>query len=229
MTAIITALVYRMLAPLVRLLVRMRVTPNGLTTSGLLVNFLAAVVLIAGGELGQRGDMAYIGWASALILFAGLFDILDGQVARTGGMTSTFGGIYDSVIDRYSELIMFLGMCYYLVSHGFFLTSLLSFIAMIGSVMVSYTRARAEGAGLSCKTGIMQRPARIVLIGLAGIVCAASTSVTDGYVKIRSGDPIFGTVETIALYAIPIGIVAVFSNITAIGRLRHCRSQLITK
>lgn len=229
MTATITILVYRILAPLVRLLVHLRVTPNGLTTAGLLVSFLAAIVLIVGGELGARGDMAYIGWASALILFAGLFDILDGQVARTGDMTSTFGGIYDSVIDRYSELIMFLGMCYYLVSHGFFLTSLLSFVAMIGSVMVSYTRARAEGAGLSCKTGLMQRPARILLIGVSGLVCAASTAVTDGYVKFRSGDPLFGTAETIALYAIPIGIVAVFSNITAIGRLRHCRSQLMAK
>ncbi|MBR9974203.1 MAG: CDP-alcohol phosphatidyltransferase family protein [Bacteroidetes bacterium] len=229
MTDRITQIVYRMLAPLVRLLVRMHVTPNGLTTAGLAVNFVAAIVLITGGELGARGDMAYIGWASALILFAGLFDILDGQVARGGGMETTFGGIYDSVVDRYSELIMFLGMCYYLVSHGFFLTSLLSFVAMIGSVMVSYTRARAEGAGLTCKTGIMQRPARIVLIGAAGIVCAASTALTDGYVKIRSGDPLFGDVETIALYAIPIGLVAFFSNVTAIGRLRHCHAQLAGK
>jgi phosphatidylglycerophosphate synthase len=225
----ITRIAYRILAPLVHLLVRLRVTPNGLTTSGLVVNFLAAVVLIAGGEAGARGDMAYIGWASALILFAGLFDVLDGQVARSGGMATTFGGIYDSVIDRYSELIMFLGMCYYLVSHGFFVTSLLSFVAMIGSVMVSYTRARAEGAGLSCKTGIMQRPARILLIGTSGMVCAASTGFTDGYVKFRSGDPVFGSIETIALYAVPIGLVAVFSNITAIGRLRHCHAQLTGK
>lgn len=229
MTVTITALVYRILAPLVRLLVRLGITPNGLTTAGLSVNFLAAIVLIAGGELGARGDMAYIGWASALILFAGLFDMLDGQVARAGGTASTFGGIYDSVIDRYSELVMFLGICYYLVSHGFFLTSLLSFVAMIGSVMVSYTRARAEGAGLSCKTGVMQRPARILLIGVAGIVCAASTALTDGYIKIRSGDPLFGDVETIALYAVPIGLVAFFSNVTAVGRLRHCHAQLAGK
>lgn len=226
MTSRIVETVYRVIAPLVRMLVRLRATPNGLTTAGLLVNFLAAIVLIAGGEQGERGDMSYIGWASALILFAGLFDILDGQVARAGGMVSTFGGIYDSVIDRYSELIMFLGMCYYLVSHGFFVTSLLSFIAMIGSVMVSYTRARAEGAGLSCKTGVMQRPARILLIGIAGLLCAASTSFTGGYVKLTSGIPIIGSVETIALYGVPIGIVALFSNATALGRLRHCRIQL---
>lgn len=226
MTARIVDTVYRILAPLVRLLVRLRVAPNDLTTAGLVVNFLAAIVLVVGGEHGDRGDMSYIGWASALILFAGLFDILDGQVARGGGMTTAFGAIYDSVIDRYSELIMFLGMCYYLVSHGFLLTSLLAFVAMIGSVMVSYTRARAEGAGLSCKTGLMQRPARIVLLAAAGLACAISTACTGGYVKIRSGDPVFGSIETIAIYAIPIGLVALLSNLTALGRLRHCWTQL---
>ena len=226
MTPRIVDTVHRILAPLTRVLIRLHVTPNNLTTAGLVANFLAAILLIVGGEHGARGDMSYIGWASALILFAGLFDILDGQVARGGGMSTTFGAIYDSVIDRYSELIMFLGMCYYLVSHAFFFTSLLAFLAMIGSVMVSYTRARAEGAGISCKTGLMQRPARIVLLGVAGIACACSTSFTGGYVKYESVIPVLGSVETIAVYSVPIAVVALLSNATAIGRLRHCRTQL---
>jgi CDP-diacylglycerol--glycerol-3-phosphate 3-phosphatidyltransferase len=92
-----------------------------------------------------------------MILFAGLFDMLDGQVARIGKMSSKFGALYDSVLDRYSELFMFLGICYYLVSQKYFIGALIAFLAMIGSIMVSYTRARAEGLGIQCSVGLMQR------------------------------------------------------------------------
>ncbi|MDH7516558.1 MAG: CDP-alcohol phosphatidyltransferase family protein [Bacteroidota bacterium] len=226
MIEMITRIVHTILQPLVRRLIAWKITPNQLTTFGLIVNVVAAVVLIIGGVAGERGDMQYLGWASALILFAGLFDILDGQVARTGGGATAFGAVYDSVIDRYSELIMFLGICYYLVSHGFLISSLLAFIAMIGSVMVSYTRARAEGVGISCKRGLMQRPVRIIVIGLSGLLCAASTTWTGGYVKVYIGGYFFPYAETIAFFAVPIGVVGLLSNITAIGRLLHCKREL---
>lgn len=217
--------VYGILMPLVRLFVRLNIAPNVITSIGLAINIVAAAVFILGAEIGGRGDLSYIGWGSALILFAGLFDILDGQVARMGNTTSVYGGIYDSVMDRYSELIMFLGICYYLVSHSYLLSSLFAFIAMIGSIMTSYTRARAEGAGLQCNSGLMQRPARILIIGLSGLLCSFVSGLIGGEAQLRIGFVPFHVAETIAIFTIPITVVAVLSNITAVRRLLNCRKQ----
>src|SRR5579863_6061538 len=163
--------IYRIINPIVRLLIKAGLTPNMVTTIGLLLNVGVSVIFIMGAEEGRRGDLSYVGWAGALILFAGLFDMLDGQVARLGNMSSTFGALYDSVLDRYSELILFLGICYYLVAHHYFLSSLFAFIALIGSMMVSYVRARAEGLGVESKGGLMQRPERIVTLGVSALAC----------------------------------------------------------
>ena len=95
--------------------------------------------------------------------------MLDGQVARLGKMSSSFGALFDSVLDRYSELFLFLGICYYLIAHHYFMSSLIAFIALIGSMMVSYTRARAEALIGSCKVGFMERPERIVLVILGAL------------------------------------------------------------
>ncbi|MDT8323079.1 MAG: CDP-alcohol phosphatidyltransferase family protein [Bacteroidota bacterium] len=219
-------LVYRFLSPLVILLVRLGVTPNMLTTTGLLLNIIAAAVFILGAEYGSRWDYSFIGWASALLLFAGLFDMLDGQVARAGNNCSRFGAIFDSVMDRYSELFMFLGICYYLVAHHYLLSSLFAFIAMIGSIMVSYTRARAEGAGVECSAGLMQRPARILIIGVAGIACALTAEWLGSDARIELGLPGLRYAELISVFTLPITLVAVLSNITAMGRLLSCHAQL---
>jgi phosphatidylglycerophosphate synthase len=101
--------------------------------------------------------------------------MLDGQVARLGNMSSPFGALYDSVLDRYSELILFLGICYYLVAHHYFLSSLFAFIGLIGSMMVSYTRARAEGLGIECKDGLMQRPERVIIVGVSALACGIAS------------------------------------------------------
>src|ERR1700688_3092144 len=145
--------IYSIINPFVRLLLKIGFTPNTVTATGFLLNVGVAVIFIMGGEEGNRGDFSYVGWAGALILFAGLFDMLDGQVARLGEMSSSFGALFDSVLDRYSELVMFLGICYYLIAHHYFMSSLIAFIALIGSMMVSYTRARAESLGIECKSG----------------------------------------------------------------------------
>jgi CDP-diacylglycerol--glycerol-3-phosphate 3-phosphatidyltransferase len=162
-------IVYKIINPFVEFLIRSKVTPNAITTIGLIINVAATVVLIIGAEFGERGDHRYIGIAGGIILFAGLFDMIDGRLARLGNMSSKFGALYDSVLDRYSELIMFLGICYYLISHDYFISSVFGFIAMIGSIMVSYTRARAEALGADCSVGWMQRPERILLISISAI------------------------------------------------------------
>ncbi|RMG87432.1 MAG: CDP-alcohol phosphatidyltransferase family protein [Bacteroidetes bacterium] len=220
-------MVYKIIDPFIQTLIRLKVTPNAITTVGLLINLAAAVVLIIGAEKGARGDHSYVGYAGLIILFAGLFDMIDGQLARKGNMASKFGALYDSVLDRYSEMIMFLGICYYLVSHHYFLSSLFAFIAMIGSVMVSYTRARAEGLGVNASVGLMQRPERIVLIGMSAIACGLFSKWVGADVKITVEWLPFPLFETITLFTFPLAVLAVLANLTALRRLFHSRKLLM--
>lgn len=218
--------IYVVINPLVRGLIKMGLTPNAVTTIGLILNIGVAVIFIIGAEDGNRADLSYIGWAGGLILFAGLFDMLDGQVARLGNMSSRFGALYDSVLDRYSELVLFLGICYYLVAHHYFLSSLFAFIALIGSMMVSYTRARAEGLGIECKGGLMQRPERVVILALSAIACGIVAACIGGDYKLFIPGIPFHVFETISIFTIPITIMAVLTNITAINRLRDAGAAL---
>jgi phosphatidylglycerophosphate synthase len=218
--------IYKVINPLVKLLIRAGLTPNMVTTIGLLLNIGVSIIFIAGAEEGKRGDLSYVGWAGALILFAGLFDMLDGQVARLGNMSSRFGALYDSVLDRYSELILFLGICYYLVAHHYFFSSLFAFIGMIGSLMVSYTRARAEGLGIECKDGLMQRPERVILIAVSALACGITGHFIGGNYKIHWPGSNFPIFETISIFTIPLTVMAVLANGTAIGRLIDAKKSL---
>jgi len=218
--------IYKVINPLVKVLIRMGLTPNMVTTIGLILNIGVAIIFISGAEEGRRGDLSYVGWAGGLILFAGLFDMLDGQVARLGNMSSPFGALYDSVLDRYSELILFLGICYYLVSHHYFMSSLFAFIGLIGSMMVSYTRARAEGLGIECKDGLMQRPERVIIIGVSALACGIASRWMGGDYKIPWPNSNFPIFETISIFTIPLTIMAFLANWTAIGRLRDARKTL---
>lgn len=218
--------IYKGINPLVRALIKIGFTPNLVTITGLVLNIGVAIIFIKGAEQGNRGDLSYIGWAGALILFAGLFDMLDGQVARLGNMSSTFGALFDSVLDRYSELIMFLGICYYLVAHHYFLSSLAAFIALIGSMMVSYTRARSEGLGIPNKGGLMQRPERVILIAVAAITCGVTSHFIGGnYKYFMPGIP-FHIFETMTIFTLPIIVMAILTNITAIKRLIDAKKAL---
>ena len=218
--------IYKVIDPFVKVLIKLGLTPNAVTSIGFVLNIGVAVIFIVGGEEGNRGDLTYVGWAGGLILFAGLFDMLDGQVARLGNMKSTFGALYDSVLDRYSELIMFLGICYYLVAHHYFLSSIFAFIAMIGSMMVSYVRARAEGLGIESKGGLMQRPERIITIGVCAIACGLTSLSIGGDYKLYVPGIKFHVFETMSIFTIPITILAVLTNITAFKRLTGARKTL---
>ncbi|HEX8427053.1 DUF4833 domain-containing protein [Hymenobacter sp.] len=221
--------IYKVINPFVRLLIKIGFTPNGVTLTGMLLNIGVAVLFIIGAEEGNRGDLRYVGWGGALILFAGLFDMLDGQVARLGNMKSDYGALFDSVLDRYSELFTFLGICYYLVAHHYFLSSLFAFIALIGSMMVSYTRARAEGLGIECSGGLMQRPERVVLLGVSALVCGISSAfLGDDYKLFVPGVP-FHVFETMSIFTLPITVLAVLSNITAVSRLLQAKKGLELK
>jgi CDP-diacylglycerol---glycerol-3-phosphate 3-phosphatidyltransferase len=221
--------IYRIIDPFVKLLIKLGFTPNTVSVIGFILNIGVAAVFMLGAEKTNRGDLSYVGWAGALILFAGLFDMLDGQVARLGKMGSSFGALLDSVLDRYSELFMFLGICYYLISHHYFISSLFAFIGLIGSMMVSYTRARAEGLGIDCKGGLMQRPERIVLIGTSALACGILAQYIGGDYKLYVKGIRYHVFETMSVFTIPITILAVLTNITAYKRLMDAKRALDQK
>jgi CDP-diacylglycerol--glycerol-3-phosphate 3-phosphatidyltransferase len=143
-----------------------RIHPNVLTFLGLLVNAAAAALLASGWFLA----------AGLVIMVAGLFDMVDGRVARETNRVTRFGGFFDSVLDRYSDLVLLMGLLVYYASINRFFYVVLTAVVMTGSVMVSYTRARAECAIPRCKVGFMERPERVVLL-IIGAVCGRMAQV----------------------------------------------------
>jgi CDP-diacylglycerol---glycerol-3-phosphate 3-phosphatidyltransferase len=217
-------LVYRVIHPFILGLSKLGVTPNAVTVAGFMLNIGVAAIFIEGGNE-DRLDLRYVGWGGALILFAGLFDMIDGRLARVTNQSSKFGAFFDSVIDRYSELVMFLGICYYLVAQQYFLSSLFAFLALIGSIMVSYIRARAEGLGIECSDGLMQRPERIILIGSSAVLCGLAQSWF-GQFKYNCFGTSFPIWENISVFTFPLFLLALLANFTAWQRLQHCKKIL---
>lgn len=204
-------LIYKIINPLVHGMIKVGITPNFITTTGLILNVAAAALLIYAG-MNTFHDYAYVGWAGGIILFAGLFDMMDGRVARVGNMSSTFGALYDSVLDRYSELVTLFGILYYLILQGYAWGSIITFVALIGSLMVSYVRARAEGLGLECKVGLMQRPERVVLTALGAVFCGL-------FGECEAFDPML-------ILIVPLAVIALLANVTAFVRIAHCYKLL---
>jgi CDP-diacylglycerol--glycerol-3-phosphate 3-phosphatidyltransferase len=168
--------------PIAAFLNRLGIHPNTLTLIGLLGNFIGAFVLSSGNFL--------VG--GLIILAMGPFDALDGAMARLRGEPSDFGGFVDSVTDRYSELLIFGGLLIHYLNNSEVLLASVTFIAASGSVMVSYSRARAEGLGFEAKIGILTRVERFVILVPSLVL----------------GVPWLG-----------VGIVAIFANLTALQRI----------
>src|SRR6201986_3741296 len=139
---------------IVRWLALSKIHPNVLTFFGLVINIWAAWLF-------SQGRMTAAG---LVIIGAGLFDMVDGRVARATNQVTRFGGFFDSVLDRYSDLALLMGLLVYYgtINRPFYVV--LTAVVMTGSVMVSYTRARAENTIPSCKVGFMERPERVVLV-----------------------------------------------------------------
>ncbi len=157
---------------------------------------------------------AMVTLAGAVIIVFSTFDMLDGQVARLGGMVSRFGALYDSVLDRYCELFTLGGIAFYMMMVGYPIGALVTFLALVGSIMVSYVRARAEGVGLECKVGFMQRPERVVVTAIGCLACGITGMCVPN--------------SQIAIYilVIAMAVIAVFANITAFARVDVCRKGL---
>ncbi|QJA06041.1 CDP-alcohol phosphatidyltransferase family protein [Thermosulfurimonas marina] len=145
-----------LLLPLARLLARLRVSPNAVSVAG----FLG--VALAGGFIA----LGHLRLGGLLLGIFGSLDAVDGLLARRTGQVSTFGAFLDSTLDRYAEIVLFLGILWYLLVWEDPLGVVLAFVALTGSLMVSYARARAEGLGLSCKVGLLTRFERLLLLTL---------------------------------------------------------------
>ena len=132
-------LIYKVINPLVYGMIKIGITPNVVTTIGFLGNVLAAALMVYASTQETATEQFYwVAWSGATIIIFSLFDMLDGQVARLGGMISTFGAMYDSVLDRYCELFTLGGITYYLMETGYETGAIITFLALIGSIMVSY-------------------------------------------------------------------------------------------
>lgn len=133
-----------------------RVTPNMLTVMGLLLNLVTAAVIAAG----------HAGIGGGLLLVAGIFDMFDGALARVTGKASAFGAFFDSTLDRIAEAGIGLGLLWYYNAHHNGPGATLLYLVVIGSLMISYARARAEGLNIECKVGLMARPERVIALAV---------------------------------------------------------------
>jgi len=155
-------------ASIMRPLARLGINPNVVTLLGLLLSIVTASVIASG----------YVEAGGALVLFAGVFDMFDGAMARVRNAATTFGAFLDSTLDRYSESIILGGLLFYALQRPGLHEALwpwaneqqwmivLVFVSAIGSLMVSYAKARAEGLGLECRTGLLARPERVVILAV---------------------------------------------------------------
>lgn len=146
--------------PVAGALAKMGVSPNMVTFAGLVGAGISAWLLSEG--------MLWVG--GVVMLIAGVLDLFDGALARNTGQDSPFGALLDSVVDRVSEIVVLLGLLLYYVRSGSLEGTVLVYLAVGGSVMVSYLRARSEGLGIDCKVGVMTRPERVAALGIGLIV-----------------------------------------------------------
>jgi CDP-diacylglycerol--glycerol-3-phosphate 3-phosphatidyltransferase len=191
------------ISPLENFLVRKRFNPDHITA--LSFGFNAAGCLLFCG-----GGVFMAGWA---ILFAGTLDVLDGRIARKIGKASKRGAFFDSMLDRYGEILIFLGLAVHLRDSILFPVIL---VALAGSLMVSYTRARAEGLGVTCRVGMMQRPERIVLLGL-GAIFSSVLYMLRGTLGVDAGPYLMGFVLI---------LIAILANYTSFSRMIHVMREL---
>jgi phosphatidylglycerophosphate synthase len=144
--------------PLQKIARMIPIDPNVLTVTGFIITIVACSVLVSNLQLG-----------GILVLAGGMFDVLDGVVARVNGKSSKFGAFLDSVLDRYSDALILLAIAWNLGKQANYPGVALCLLTLVGAFLISYSRARAEGLGESCKYGLMERPERVVLISLGAI------------------------------------------------------------
>ncbi len=153
-------LAYRITDPLVEVVSKSGITPNVLTLINLALNIVAAYVIATSHFL----------LGGVLVLVSGLFDLLDGALARFTNQSTKFGAILDSTVDRISEAAILSGLLIWYIPRGASLEIVLIFAALIGSFLVSYIRARAEGVGWQCQVGLFTRAERVIVLAIGLLI-----------------------------------------------------------
>jgi len=204
----------RVISPAGKLMARLGVHPNILSLAGLVLSAFAGLIYSTGSFF----------WGAWVLVLAGTCDALDGQLARQAEKDSSFGAFFDSTLDRFSEVFIFLGLAWHFSGGAVFWSSkagnpadfqsplavLLIILAIAGSFMVSYTRARAEGLGVSCEVGLMQRPERVTLLIIGSLVASI---------------PVIGPF----IMKLTLLLLAVLSNFTALHRMIYVKKELYRK
>jgi CDP-diacylglycerol---glycerol-3-phosphate 3-phosphatidyltransferase len=165
------------------------IDPNALTVTGTIFGLVASACIVF--------EHLFLG-ALALLL-SGFFDMLDGALARSSGRVTVFGGFLDSVLDRYTDLLVMGGIFFFYVTHGSVRYACITFIAAVGTAIIPYARARAEAAALQCRSGLLERPERILLLLIGLLIPALLSSV--------------------------MVVLAVLSHVTVIQRIIHVRKS----
>ena len=203
---------FKIVGPVGDLFARAGIHPNVLSIAGLLLSVAAGVIYCHGSFF----------WAAWVVVLAGICDTLDGRIARQTNKKSDFGAFFDSTLDRYSDMFLFIGLAYYFAGGRPFLMTLQGsgtqavspwtviaiVFAIAGSFMVSYTRARAEGLGLECKAGMMQRPERITLLVIGSLLGSL---------------PAVG----VLLLQLTLLVLAVSTNLTAAYRIMFIKNRML--
>jgi len=182
----------RLLEPVSGLLSKLGLTPNHISLAGTAASALSGILYYSGN----------FRIAGVILALSGLCDLLDGNMARTQGKTSSFGAFLDSTVDRYSDMFVLFGILGYSFKHSETALFFLTLAALMGSIMVSYTRARAECIIERCDVGIMERPDRVVVLILFSLIDRVDLAVA---------------------------IIAVLANITAIQRILYTKKRLEEK
>jgi phosphatidylglycerophosphate synthase len=189
----------RIIDAIVRALARSRINPNALTFFGLLMN-IGCGVLYGYGKFFEAG---------VLLILAALVDMLDGRVARLRGRVTRFGAFFDSVLDRYSDIVVYVGIMIFYSQEGATLLVALTGLALVGSVLVSYSRARAESLNIACKVGFLERPERLVLLIIGSLTAVGPSS-----------NPFLHKMPQI------LWVLAVLSHWTVVHRIYHTWREL---
>jgi CDP-diacylglycerol--glycerol-3-phosphate 3-phosphatidyltransferase len=202
---------YKSVTPFIRFFSSTGINPNWLTFLGFLQNVVAACFIAYGQFL----------LACLFIVIAGIFDFIDGKVAARTHQVTTFGAIFDSTLDRYSDMVIYLGIAIYYHGAGFYLSALAAIVALIGSVMTSYIKAIGESHGFKFRVGVLRRQERITLISIGLFFTFWHTPIETFFINIAAQLHI--NIDSLPVMPLTLFIyfLAIFSNFTAVQRFIH--------
>jgi CDP-diacylglycerol--glycerol-3-phosphate 3-phosphatidyltransferase len=200
-------LFFKSVTPLIKLFSAKRINPNWLTASGFLLNVLSSFFIWYGQFI----------VAGIIIGFAGIFDFIDGKVASLTGRVTKFGAIFDSILDRYSEILVFFTISLYFIRENFEITAFVSMLALIGSVMTSYVKAIGESHGFKFRAGALRRQERITLLFFGLIFTFAHQAIEKTLLPVAS---LFDSSNHLPLMPLSLVIyfLAIFTNFSAVQR-----------